>query len=112
MQQRIRCPVAPPDCHNEWVAPGIVPFLVGLGCLLVLIVPILNSMGVTLNTAFSFGGMQPTFDTAILALIFLLSFLLGIFRKHEHEWFCIFDSVTFPGLILYVMKESGVFLGG
>jgi hypothetical protein len=110
--KRVRCPVAPADCHNEWVAPGIVPYLVGLGSLLVLIVPMLNSMGVTLRTAFSFGGMQPTFETAILSLIFVMSFLLGVFRKHEHEWFCILDSISFPGLIIYGLKESGVILGG
>jgi hypothetical protein len=41
-----------------------------------------------------------------------VSFLLGIFRKHEHEWFCIFDSITLPGLALYALKESGLVLSG
>lgn len=111
MLKRVRCPVAPPDCHNEWVAAWLVPYLVMLACLLVLIIPILNSMGITLKTAVALSGMQPTFETAVLGLVLFVSFLLGIFRKHEHEWFCFLDSLSIPGLlfgVIYVVKESGI----
>jgi hypothetical protein len=55
--------------------------------------------------------MQPTFETAVLGLVLFVSFLLGIFRKHEHEWFCFLDSLSIPGLlfgVIYVVKESGI----
>jgi hypothetical protein len=82
-----------------------------LACLIVLIVPILNSMGITLKTGVALAGMQPTFETAVLVLILVISFLLGIFRRHEHEWFCFLDSLSIPGLLfglVYVLKGSGI----
>ena len=111
MLKRDRCPVAPADCHYEWVAACLAPYLVMLACLLVLFMPILNSMGVTLETGIAVAGMQPTFETALLTLIFVASFSLGIFRKHENEWFCFFDSISIPGILFWVvhtMKETGI----
>jgi hypothetical protein len=114
MQKRIRCPVAPANCHNEWVALPVAAPLVFLACFFVLIIPFFNSLGLSLAPGISFGGMHVSPESFVLGLVLLLSFLLGVFRRHEHEWFCIFDSLSIPGLLLgfiYVVKKSGLLEG-
>lgn len=98
--RRPRCGVA--GCATECLAPWVAaPIVVG-ACSLALIVPFLDSIGVSLSSAVTL-GTKITFWTIIIGVTWAVSVAVGVFRRHEDVMFCLIDALGVPGAVVAIM---------
>ena len=90
-----------PGCPHKRLTWWWSTILVSAVCGLVLCVPILGSMGLTINSSLT-ASFRITFLTIVLAVMLLISIVMGTSRQHENEWFCIIDSVAIPAIVAAV----------
>jgi hypothetical protein len=84
--------------------------IVTIACTLALFIPALDSMGLKLNSAVSF-GKNLTFYTVLIVLAWFVSIIIGCLRRHEEVMVCFIDSFGLPGIVtagIYAAKGVGL----
>lgn len=98
--RRPRCEVD--GCRAECLAPWVAaPIVIG-ACSLALFLPFLNSLGLSLSSSPTW-GTKFTFWTIIIAIVWLISVAVGVFRRHENVMFCLIDTFGIPGVLVAIM---------
>jgi hypothetical protein len=93
-------------CPDHCLAPSVAAPVVVVASAVVLFVPLLQSLGLNLQSPIS-SEMNITFSTVLIGIFFLFSIFVGVIRKHEEIFLCIIDTLGIPGIlfvVLYTLK--------
>ena len=96
-----------PGCQKDTVHVGwaiIVSYLTGA---LALSIPLVRSVGGEVTGAINVAGLEFSFLTVILLVVWLLSGIVGAVERHSNIVLCVISSLGFPGLILTLLSLAG-----
>jgi hypothetical protein len=98
-------------CRDRILTPFSAFPLVFLGSTLGLAFPMIDALGINLRLGvFSQGPNFPAI--LLLVLVWLTSFFIGIYRKHEGPFTCFFDSLSIPAIVLVATEAHRSLFGG
>lgn len=93
-------------CASAILTPSVVIPLSYTVAMLVLLVPFLNSIGLSINSSFSTSGFDFTILSGVYGLVFVLSGVINSFLKHENIVECIVSAAGFPGILVSIVMAS------
>jgi hypothetical protein len=88
MDYRVKCEFASANCPERWLVPWLVIWIVVLSSSATF-----KSLALPMIPAIVYNQIELSSQTNYILFAWLLSLPLGIFRRHESVFFCMFDTV-------------------
>jgi hypothetical protein len=100
----VKCEFASEKCSKEWVATWLAFLLAPIGCALPLVYPFCRSIGIqTIPEIYM--GVQPTIDTILYFVIWVLSWVIVLSQPHVTVKSCILESFGTVLLLSFVISK-------
>ena len=91
------------DCQKDALHKGLAVVVAYLTSALALSIPLVRSLGGEVTGAINVAGLELSFLTIILFIVWLLSGIVGSVERHSNIVLCVINSLGFPGFILTLL---------
>lgn len=96
------------SCPKEALGGLSTVILSYLAGALALTVPLLNSMGAEVKGTVNFTGVNISWLSILIVMVWLLSGIMGSAERHGNAFMCVTHALGLPGLLLAVLAIASI----